>query len=392
MIAPKTTIDPFDDQGMQNPWAVEEALRALGPIVYLEKYNCYAATQYESVFTIMNDWEAFTSARGVGLYDIESQAHSRPRAQLLEMDPPEHTQFRSVHNKVINPKFIRELRESFYSAAEALVAALPKNQKIDAVSKIAVAYPMTVFPDLIGVDEDGRENLLPAAALTFNGFGPNNEILAKSLEAGKESQQWLIAQAQPGKIKEGLAVQTHKVGSEVGLTPFDTTSLVFGLLSAGLDTTMHGIGWALYLLAKNPDQWEKLKAQPELVRSAFDEAVRLGSPVKWFGRHSTKASTVSGIDIPKNERIVVFLGSANRDERRWENALSYNIARVTSGHVGFGAGPHSCAGQMLARLEGEAVLTALVKNVSRIELRGEPTFDISNSLRGLHQLEVVLHS
>lgn len=390
-ISPPTCdLDPFSDDAMNDPLLVESQMRDMAPVVYLSKYGCYAATHYSSVSEIMSNWETFSSAKGVGIYDITAPEHQRMRAQLLEMDPPEHTTFRSVHNKVINPKFIRELRERFYDASNELVSGLPKNKPFEAISAVAVAYPMSVFPDLIGVAEVGRENLLPAAALTFNGFGPNNEILARSLEAGQKAQQWLISQAQPGAIKNGLAVQTHEVGESLGLSPFDTTALVFGLLSAGLDTTMHGIGWAIYLLAKNPDQFKKLKENPELARPAFDEAVRLGSPVKWFGRHSTSSSVIDGFTIPEDARVLVFLGAANRDGRRWEDPLEFNIERQTSGHVGFGAGPHSCAGQMLARLEGESVLKSLASYADEIEIVTEPSFDISNSLRGLHSLEIVL--
>lgn len=386
-----TDIDPFSDDALADPKPFEDALRELAPVVFLPERDVFASARYDEVQRVLNDWTSFSSAAGVGLYDVRSGVHERRRAQLLEMDPPEHTQFRSVHNKVLNPGFIRSLKDSFGQIASEVLDPLVGRGEIDGIAEIAVKYPLAVFPDMVGVAENGRENLLPAAALTFNGFGPDNEVLARSIAAGEAAQQWLMAQAMPGVAANGgVASRIHEVGAEVGLAPMDTMALVFGLLSAGLDTTMHALGWALYFLASNPNEWEKLKADPSLSRAAFEEAVRLGSPVKWFGRHTTTDVEIGDVVIPADSHVVVFLGAANRDPRRWEEPERYDISRPTSGHVGFGAGPHSCAGQMVARMEGQSMLGAIARNVDRIELRGEPTYDISNSLRGLHSLPLAL--
>lgn len=386
-----TDIDPFSDDALADPKPYEEALRELAPIVFLEKHGVFASARYNEVHRVLNDWESFSSTAGVGLYDIRKPEHARTPAKLLEMDPPDHTRFRSVHNKVLNPGFIRSLKESFARTAADVLEPLLDGSEIDGIREIAVAYPLAVFPDLIGVAKEGRENLLPAAALTFNGFGPDNDVLARSIEAGEAAQQWLLAQAMPGAAAEGgVASRVHEVAAETGLEPMDGTALVFGLLSAGLDTTMHALGWALYLLASNPDQWEQLKADPSLSRAAFEEAVRLGSPVKWFGRHATTDVEIGGVVLPEDSHVVVFLGAANRDPRRWDEPEQYDISRSTSGHVGFGAGVHSCAGQMVARMEGQSLLGAIAQRAERLELRGEPTYDISNSLRGLHSLPLEL--
>ncbi|HKP07870.1 MAG TPA: cytochrome P450 [Microbacterium sp.] len=384
-------IDPFSDEALADPWPVEEALRETAGVVWLEKHGVYACARFDEVHRILADSETFSSAAGVGMWDIRSGPYARGRAQLLEMDPPDHTRYRSVHNKVLNPGFVRGLKDEFGASARDLVAPLIGAGTIDGIRDIAVPYPLSVFPDMIGVAEEGRENLLPAAALTFNDFGPDNEVLARSREAGQQAQQWLIAQASPGAARPGgVAEKIHEVGAASGLEPSDTLSLVFGLLSAGLDTTMHGLGWALHFLATNPDQWQKLKDDPSLARSAFEEAVRLGSPVKWFGRHTTREVQLGDAVIPADSHVIVFLGAANRDPRKWDDPERYDILRTTSGHVGFGAGVHSCVGQMVARMEGQSLLGTLATEVDRIELRGEPTYDISNSLRGLHTLPVAL--
>lgn len=388
---PSTNIDPFSREALADPWLIEEQLRELGPVVWLAKYDVYAMAQYDGVHRGMTDWETFSSASGVGTYDVSRPPHERFRAGLLEMDPPDHSRFRSVHNKVLNPRFVRSLREEFAAAARSLIAPLVGAGKFDAIRDVAVPYPISVFPDMIGVAEEGRENLLPAANYTFNSFGPNNWVLEESRARGLEAQKWLREQASPGvAAPDGVAARLHELGAETGMNSMETTGLVFGLLSAGLDTTMHGLGWALYFLASNPDQWAALKQEPSMARAAFEEAVRLGSPVKWFGRHTTKDAEIDGAIIPADSHVLLFLGAANRDPRQWSEPERYDISRTTSGHVAFGAGVHSCVGQMVARMEGESVLGALVELVDRIDLLGEPTFDISNSLRGLHTLPISL--
>ena len=243
---------------------------------------------------------------------------------------------------------------------------------------------------MVSVD---RRNLLKAAALTFNSFGPQNWLFQSTVEEGSKGFEWLMEQTVPGATEGGAGQRIHEVANENGLDYWEARSLVAGLLIPGLDTTMHGLGIALYYLATNPSEWEKLKADPKLARPAFEEAVRLGSPVQTFSREVTRDVEVAeGSVIPAGERVLLFLGSANRDPRKWENPEKYDITRVTSGHVGFGSGAHSCSGQNVARMEGECVLTVLAERASSIELAGDPVYQLSNSLRGFESLPLTIRS
>jgi 4-methoxybenzoate monooxygenase (O-demethylating) len=159
------------------------------------------------------------------------------------------------------------------------------------------------------------------------------------------------------------------------------------MLTAGVDTTVNGIGAALYALARYPQQWEKMRADPKrLAKAAFEEAVRFESPVQTFFRTTSRATELGGVQLEEGRKILLFLGAANRDPRQWQNPDEYDIERKVLGHVGFGAGIHVCVGQLLARLEGEVVLQALAKQVSRIEFAGEPERRFNNTLRGLKRL------
>jgi 4-methoxybenzoate monooxygenase (O-demethylating) len=148
-----------------------------------------------------------------------------------------------------------------------------------------------------------------------------------------------------------------------------------------VDTTVHGLGAVLYAFATHPDQWQRLRCDPGLVRVAFDEAVRWQSPVQTFFRTATTDVPVGDAVIPDGKKILMFLGSANTDPRRWDRPDAFDLERDPSGHVGFGMGIHQCVGQHLARLEAEAVLTALLSRVEHLELAGTPRRHPNNTLR-----------
>jgi hypothetical protein len=171
------------------------------------------------------------------------------------------------------------------------------------------------------------------------------------------------------------------------ITHDEAHKLVRAMLTAGVDTTVNGIGTALFAMARFPSQWDKMRADPaRLARAAFEEAVRFESPVQTFFRTTTRSTELGGITLEAGRKILLFLGAANRDPRQWERPDEYDIERKVMGHVGFGAGIHVCVGQLLARLEGEVVLQALAKHASRIELAGAPERRFNNTLRGLKHL------
>jgi cytochrome P450 len=167
--------------------------------------------------------------------------------------------------------------------------------------------------------------------------------------------------------------------------------VVRSLLTAGVDTTVHGLATCLYAFATHPEQWQRLRERPESARVAFDEAVRWQSPVQTFFRTATTDVTIAGTLIPEGTKILMFLGAANRDPARWTAPDRFDLARDPSGHVGFGMGIHQCVGQHVARLEAEALLTALARRVNRIELTGAPRRHLNNTLRSWTSLPVRVH-
>jgi cytochrome P450 len=386
---PGLDVDPFAIEFFEDPFPTHEALREAGPVVHLDKWNVYAVARYAEVYAVLNDPLTFCSSRGVGLSDFAKEKPWRPQSIILEADPPAHTRTRAVLSKVLSPAVMKQLRDGFAAAAEAKVDALLVRGSFDAVADLAEAYPMSVFPDAMGLKQEGRDHLLPYAGLVFNAFGPPNELRQSAIERSAPHQAYVAEQCQRENLAPGgFGACIHDRVDAGDITAAEAPLLVRSLLSAGIDTTVNGIGAAIYCLARFPEEFSRLRRDPSLARNAFEEAVRFESPVQTFFRTTTREVEIGGCRIGEGEKVLMFLGAANRDPRRWSDPDRYDITRKTSGHVGFGGGVHMCVGQLVARLEGEVMLAALARKVAGIEITGPIKRRYNNTLRGLESLPV----
>ena len=384
---PHTSLDPFSLDFLRDPHPAHEALREAGPIVWLEKYRAYAAARHAEVRQILNDPVTFCSSRGVGLSDFQREKPWRPPSVVLERDPPEHDRARSVLNRALSATVMRSLRARFAEAA----GELARKVRFDAVADCAEVYPMMVMPEAIGLSNQGREHLLPYAAAVFNMFGPDNELRRAAVAQMAPHVEWIASQCKREALSDNGIGATIHAGADAGeVTRQEAELLVRSLLSAGFDTTVHGLGVAIRQLALNPDQFAALRADPSKARAAFEGTVRLETPVQTFFRTTTREVEIGGATIPAGEKVLMLLGAANRDPRKWPDPDRYDIDRPTAGHVGFGAGVHMCVGQLLARLEGETLLGTFARVFARIEPDGEPTPLLNNTLRGWTRLPVIV--
>ena len=390
--APVSEIDPFCAAFFDDPFPAHAALREAGPVVRLARYGVSAVARYREVHAILNDWRTFCSSRGAGLTDFAREKPWRPKSLVLETDPPLHDRTRRVLSRVLSASVMVGLRERFAAEAEALVEQLLERRDFDAVADLAEAYPLTVFPDAMGMPRENRRFLLPYGNMLFNSFGPRNVFFEDSVADAAPVLAWLQAQMQRDAFAPGgFGAAIHAAADTGELTAEEAPIVARSLLSAGVDTTVSGLGAAVYCLARFPEQFAKLRAEPGRARAAFEEAVRYESPVQTFFRTTTRPVAVGGIELGEGEKVLMFLGAANRDPRKWERPDAYNITRRTIGHVGFGSGIHQCVGQLLARLEGECVLSALARRAAAIEITGPPRRRYNNTLRALASLPVTLH-
>lgn len=387
---PVSDADPFGPEVLADPLPFHAALRDAGPVVHLSRYGVYAMGRYEQVHAALRDWQGFQSGAGVGMSNFRTERPWRPPSLLLEADPPQHDAPRRVLAGILAPRALRRLHERWTAAAVDLVdSLLARGTEFDAVPALAEAYPLRVFPDAVGIGAEGRENLLPYGEFAFNAFGPHNELVAAGAARMPELSAWVNGQCARGSLAEdGFGARIWAAADRGDITAEQAPLVVRSLLTAGVDTTVHALAAALHGFATHPDQWQRLRARPELARIAFDEAVRWASPVQTFFRTATTDVEVAGTVVPDGEKILMFLAAANRDPRRWADPDRFDLSRDPSGHLGFGFGIHQCVGQHVARLEAEALLLAMIPRIRRIELTGQPRRHLNNTLRAWGSLPV----
>lgn len=393
---PVTDEDPFGPEVLADPIPFQHRLREAGPVVHLTRTGVYGMGRYAEVFAALTDWQDFVSSRGVGLMDFAHEKPFRAPSLLLEADPPRHDAPREVITRILSVRALRRLQDQCEQDAEQLVDELLAGARgpvvVDGVEQLSAAYPLRVFPDAVGIGTQGRENLIPYGSFVFNAFGPRNEQVVAGERELPRIAAWIGEQCLRENLSDdGFGAQIYAAADRGDITQEQAPLVIRSLLTAGVDTTVNGIAALLHALAVNPDQYALLRETPELARSAFDEAVRWESPVQTFFRTAPHDVEVSGTLVPAGRKILMFLGSANRDPRRWERADEFDLTRDPSGHVGFGMGIHQCAGQHVARMEAAALLRALVRRVERVELAAPPLRTPNNTLRSWARLPLRLH-
>ncbi|MBV8165854.1 MAG: cytochrome P450 [Alphaproteobacteria bacterium] len=388
---PIVDIDPYDDAFLRDPFPFYAELRRIAPVFRLRRYDCYGAARYAEVRAAIMDWSNFSSAAGVALAKFHKEKPWRPPSLLLETDPPLHDRARTAVNRVVTAKALRPFRDPFQAEANALLDRLLARRTIDGVRDIAEAYALKVFPDAVGLDGEGREHLLPYGDMVFNGFGPYNERFRRSTECASAVVPWITAKCRRAALSAGsLGAQIYEAADTGEITEDEAALLVRSFLGAGLDTTVAALAATVLSLAQTPDAWRALRADPSLARQAFEETIRLDAPIQNVFRTTTRAVTLGGAALEPDEKVLLFLGSANRDPDQWDDPQRYDLGRKVQGHVGLGVGLHACVGQAIARMEAEVLIATVARRVASLELTGTPTYRLNNAVRALATLPLRL--
>lgn len=389
MTVPRLDIDPFDEAFLADPHAHHCALRDAGPVVWLEPIGCYAMARHGEVQGALKDWGTFVSGRGVGLADFATETPWRPPSFLLEADPPLHERTRGLMQRIASLASLKAVMPQWRAKADALVEGLVAKRRFDAVAELGEAFPLMVFPDLIGLREEGREHLIPYGTIAFNAFGPRNRLLEQAMAKAAAATEWVAESCKRANLKPGgWGMQVYEAADRGECSPEEAERLVRSFLTAGVDTTVNGIGNMIYAFTRFPKEWERLRADPSLAKRAFEESLRWGGTVQTFFRTTGRAVYVAGETVPEGAKVLLFLAAANRDPRQWLEADRFDISRIASGHVGFGFGIHQCLGQMVARMEAEAVLGALIPRIAAIRPAGEAVPRLNNTLRAFASIPV----
>jgi len=385
-------VDPYDPAILADPVEYYAELRRRGPLVFIPRYAILACGRYEVTKEVFSDHQRFVSSRGVGLTDFSLETPWRPPSIILEVDPPDHGKTRRVMARVMSPGAVARLRATFEATAEALVDRLLAKREVEAVAEIAEAFSVAAFPPAVGLRNIDQRALVDYGAMVFNALGPDNALRRNAMAKAPNIVPWITEQCQRTNLHaDGFGAEIYAAADAGDLTEQEAGLLVRSLLSAGVDTTVTGIGSALWAFAQNPAQFERLRADPKLARNAFEEALRLTSPVHTFCRTTAANTAVAGVELEEGSKILCVLGAANLDPQQWENPDSFDIGRRTVGHLAFGVGIHACVGQNIARAEGEALFTALAKKVRSITPAGAAVWRPNNAIHALDRLPLTLH-
>jgi cytochrome P450 len=381
---PTSWIDLFADEVVLDRYAVYAELRELSAVVHLPANDVYALTRYDAIRGALADWESFSSS-SIGFNPMVNEALT---GTSLASDPPIHAQLRATLTENLSPRALRGLKSQIDAKADALVAELVERGSFDAIDALARAFPLEVVADLIGFTGHVRDNMIRWGQAAMQVIGPMNQRTAESFPIAGELYGWCSTvtaeDLAPGSVGRGI----FDAEARGAVPPGTAGHIIHQYLGAGVDTTIAAIGNIVALFAAHPDQLALVHQDPSLVPAAFNEVLRYWMPVHAWGRRATRDVEVDGATIPAGAQVAILFGSGNRDPRHYDDPDTFAVERNPLDHLSFGYGPHGCAGQGLARLEGHAVIEALARRVERIVV-GPQMCVPSNITQGIDRLPVL---
>jgi cytochrome P450 len=316
---------------------------------------------------------------------------------IIEMDPPEHRDFRNVAMGFFTPRSIRRLDEIVSESARDLIDSLGEEGECDFVERIAQRHPLRVLATILGIDREDEQRVLELTQQLFASEDPDLQRKGEDreraqIEIGLEFYQMFdrITRDRRARPRDDLATLLATAampdGSPMG--PIETFGYYLIVFTAGHDTTRNALSAGFAALIEHPEQLERLKRHPELAKRAVEEVVRWASPVNHMKRHVLEDVELRGQKIRAGDRLALFYASANRDEDVFEDPFRFDIARHPNRHLGFGTGEHFCLGAHLARASIRALLEEIGARVESCEPAGDVSHIHASFVVGLKTLPV----
>ncbi|MEC7366091.1 MAG: cytochrome P450 [Pseudomonadota bacterium] len=373
-VTKERLIDPYPDY---KNW------RENNPIWWAEDVNAWVVSRYKDVHIVLKNPKLFSSA-AMGERDHEI---SLP---LLTDDPPRHTKLRAIMNKAFTSRAIKLMENEVRNMSNDLLDKLDISKPVDIAHEFTIPLPISVISQLMGIPFERKDDFKRwSDALT--GTGSETEI-EKRMPEIINMRNYFLSLIPLRKESPGDDLISKVVNAEVdGETLDENTIAGFNmlLLIAGNETTTNLLSNMLNHISYNPNIWEELRQNKDLVDAAIEETLRFDSPVHWVSRRATKDTELSGQIIKKGENVFAIMGSANRDSSHYENPDEFRLDRKQNkDHHTFGHGIHFCMGAPLARLEGKYALEGLLNRFEEVTpLKNAKNQRTSSSmLRGYHHL------
>lgn len=376
------TYDPFSAAFKADPWPVYRHLRDNQPVFHSEKWGFWALSRFDDVRAAARDHETFLSFEGIDVDDTAKDMSSP--GFLPDIDNPRHDQLRRIVQRSFLPRTIAKLEDDVRRVIAGLVDRFADAGTADLAQDLSWPIPYAVFFDVLGLPTTGsdREDLVRWSHGLKDRENDDPRLTPVAWAALHNTKDYLAAVLNERRrapredllsTLAGASVEDHD-GVPYAPGPIDRDSeivgLAFVLFMAGVESTSALLSTAFRELARHPDQRRKLVADPSLIPAAVEESLRFDAPLQVSGRTTGRAVELHGVTIPAGERVFLIHGSANRDERQFDDPDSFDVFRAPKRHMSFAEGLHGCLGAPLARLEARIALEVALPRLGDYTISG----------------------
>ncbi|ORX05206.1 cytochrome [Mycobacterium triplex] len=369
-------FDPYSPEFFADPHPVYRRLRDEAPVYYSSEHHFYALSRHDDVVAAIRDFETYASSRGITL-DLVKRGVVVEGHILQMMDPPEHRRMRGLVNKVFTPRAIAS-QEPMVRATINRYAARLDTEAFDVVRDFSAYFPVEIITTMLGVPQQDRQQVRLWQDVILHRAVGQTGMSDSGMQALADNESFyrdLIKQRRAHPRNDMIsALTTVEVdrgdGTNTRLEDREIAGFCMQLGAAGAETVTKLVGSAVVLFAEHPDQWRELDADRSKIPAAVEEVLRYDGPVQYNCRFSLKDVRIHGTTIPENSAVMLLMASANRDERAFQKADSFDINRDRNEGLGlgFGYGIHSCLGAALARMESAVALDCLLDVMPEFEV------------------------
>lgn len=366
--------------------------------VPLGRRGYWALTRHADVLEVSRRPDDFCSGEGTQIFD-QPAALREYRGSFIDMDNPEHARLRRIVSRGFTNKAVSAIREDVEATVSEVLDEMPPDGG-DFVSDFASLVPLRIINNLLGIPRKHEAFILEATNVLLGGVDPEyiadqsaEGLSSAMMEASEKLVRILndLADERIAAPQDDLITRLVAANDAENLTPQEMAKFFILLLGAGNETTRNAISHGMHLLTTHPEQRDKwLSDYDRYAGTAVEEILRVASPVMHFRRTVTRDGVTLGDQVfKKGDKVVLWYGSANRDESVFENPYDFDIARDPNPHLAFGApGPHFCLGAHLARLEMRVAFRMLFERFPDIHTVGEPDVLRADFLNGIKHLRV----
>ena len=362
--------------------------------VFLPGPGYWALTRYEDVAFVSKHPEIFSTAVGTSsMNELRPRERAMAGDQLIQMDPPRHTELRNLMNVQFKPSAVHETEAHMRKVVCETLDRLADRSECDFVEAVSAPISLRVLTNFLGVPDEytARFYRWTNATMRFGEPGRFNLLRARIALLQIFLQSTLLERERRKRPLDD--VFSRLVNGEFQGKPLGRLMIqvnFFLLIVAGNETTRNALSGGIQALCEHPDQFERLRRDPSLLPQAIEEMLRWVSPVMQFRRTATRDTKIGDREILEGDKVVVYYGAANRDPEVFENPEAFDITRKPNPHLAFGVGTHFCMGSHIARLEMRVTLEEFLRRYPKISLAGPPERQQSNFISGIKRLPLKL--